>query len=102
MKLHVAPRAPNPRRVTIFMAEKGITHIELVNVDLNGKQHQTPEYLALSPFAKMPVLVLDDGRALSESRAICTYLEGLHPEPNLMGRSAEERAFIEMTDRQCT
>lgn len=101
MKLHVAPRAPNPRRVTMFMAEKGIGNIDLVNVDVNGQQHRTADFLALSPFAKLPVLVLDDGRALSESRAICTYLEGQHPEPNLMGRTAEERAFIEMADRQC-
>ena len=101
MKLHIAPRAPNPRRVQMFMAEKGITDIELVKVDLNAQQHRTPEFRALSPFSKVPTLVLDDGRALSESRAICTYLEGLHPEPNLMGRNAEERAFIEMTDRQC-
>ena len=100
MKLYVSPRAPNPRRVTLFIAEKGITGIELVEVDLNTQQHHSADYLALSPLAKVPVLVLDDGRALSESRAICTYLEGLHPEPNLMGRDATERAFIEMADRQ--
>ena len=88
MKLHIAPRAPNPRRVQMFMAEKGITDIELVKVDLNAQQHRTPEFRALSPFSKVPTLVLDDGRALSESRAICTYLEGLHPEPNLMGRTS--------------
>ncbi len=100
MKLYVATRAPNPRRVTIFMAEKGITGIELVNVDLNAQAHHSDDHLARSPLAKVPVLELDDGRSLSESRAICTYLEGLTPEPNLMGRSSEERAFIEMVDRQ--
>ena len=100
MKLYVATRAPNPRRVTIFMAEKGITGIELVTLDLNAQAHRSDDHLARSPLAKVPVLELDDGRCLSESRAICTYLEGLYPEPNLMGRSAEERAFIEMADRQ--
>lgn len=100
MKLHIGPRAPNPRRVTAFIAEKGITGIEFVPVDLNAGQHRSAEYLAKSPYAKVPMLELDDGRSLSESRAICTYLEGLHPEPNLMGRDATERAFIEMADRQ--
>ncbi len=100
MKLYVSPRAPNPRRVTVFMAEKGITGIELVTVDLNAQGHRSDDYLARSPLAKVPALELDDGRSLSESRAICSYLEGLYPEPNLMGRSAEERAFIEMADRQ--
>lgn len=100
MKLFVSPRAPNPRRVTVFMAEKGITGIELVTVDLNAQAHRSDDYLAKSPLAKVPALELDDGRSLSESRAICTYLEGLYPEPNLMGRNSEERAFIEMVDRQ--
>ena len=54
----------------------------------------------LDPLGLVPVLELDDGRALSETRAICTYLEGLYPEPNLMGKDAEERAFIEMADRR--
>jgi glutathione S-transferase len=100
MKLYLSPRAPNPRRVRAYLAEKGITDIETIEVDLNAGQHRTPEYLAKSPYAKVPTLVLADGRGLSESRAICTYLEGLYPEPNLMGRTFEERAFIEMADRQ--
>ncbi len=100
MKLYVAPRAPNPRRVQMFMAEKGIAGIELVNVDLNQGAHRSAEFLAKSPLAKVPALELDDGRVLTESRAICTYLEGLYPEPNLMGVDAEERAFIEMADRR--
>lgn len=100
MKLYVAPRAPNPRRVTMFIAEKGITGIELIDLDLNAGAHRSASYLALSPFARVPTLVLEDGRALSESRAICTYLEGLHPTPNLMGADSTERAFIEMADRQ--
>ena len=100
MKLYVSPRAPSPRRVTMFMAEKGITDIALETVEIGAGQHQSDAYRAKSPLAKVPVLELDDGRFLAESRAICTYLEGLYPEPNLMGRSTEERAFIEMADRQ--
>jgi glutathione S-transferase len=100
MKLFVAKRAPNPRRVTMFMVEKNITHIDLVNVDLNSLEHKGEAYRAKSPLAKVPALELDDGRVLTETRAICTYLEGLYPEPNLMGSSFEERAFIEMADRR--
>lgn len=100
MQLFVAHRAPNPRRVLMFLAEKGITGIQQVQVDLNAGAHKTPEFLAKNPLAKVPALQLDDGRVLCESRAICTYLEGLHPEPNLMGVDAAERAFIEMADRQ--
>jgi len=100
MKLYVAPRAPNPRRVTMFMVEKNIANIDLVNVDLNAQEHKGEAYRAKSPLAKVPALELDDGRVLTETRAICTYLEGLYPEPNLMGESFEERAFIEMADRR--
>lgn len=100
MKLYVSPRAPNPRRVTMFIAEKGLTGIEQVNVDLTANEHRSDAYRAKSPLAKVPVLELDDGRTLSETRAICTYLEGLAPHPNLMGTTFEERAFIEMADRQ--
>ena len=100
MKLYIAPRAPNPRRVTMFMVEKNITTIDLVNVDLNAQEHKGEAYRAISPLAKVPALELDDGRVLTETRAICTYLEGLYPEPNLMGNGFEERAFIEMADRR--
>ena len=100
MRLYTSPRAPNPRRVTMFMDAKGIHSIEQIDVDLNAGAHRAPEFTALNPLARVPVLVLDDGRALSETRAICTYLEGLYPEPNLMGVDATERAFIEMADRR--
>jgi glutathione S-transferase len=99
MKLYTATRAPNPRRVDMFIAEKGIDGITRVPVDLNAGEHMAPEFTARNPMSRVPVLELDDGRFLAESRAICTYLESLYPEPNLMGRSAEERAFIEMADR---
>lgn len=100
MKLYTAHRAPNPRRVLMFLAEKAITGLELVEVNLNQGAHHSPAFLAKSPLAKVPALELDDGRVLTETRAICTYFEGLHPEPNLMGLDFEERAFIEMADRR--
>ena len=100
MKLYVSPGAPSPRRVMMFMVKKSIAGIDLVNVDLNANEHKGEAYRAKSPLAKVPALELDDGRVLTETRAICTYLEGLHPEPNLMGENFEERAFIEMMDRR--
>ena len=100
MKLYTAARAPNPRRVDMFLAEKGVGDIERVLIDLNAGEHREAGFLARNPLATLPVLELDDGRCLAESRAICSYLETLYPEPNLMGRSGEERAFIEMADRQ--
>ena len=100
MQLHYAPRAPNPRRVQMFMAEKGITGITLVPVDLNQGEHFSAAFRTKSPQAKVPALELDDGRVLTETRAICSYLEGLYPETNLMGADFDERAFIEMADRR--
>lgn len=100
MKLYTAPYAPNPRRVMMFLAEKGVTDIEIVSLDLTKGEHRSEEFRAKSPLAQIPTLELDDGRTLTESRAICTYIEALHPEPNLMGRDAYERAFIEMWDRR--
>ncbi|MFL6674424.1 MAG: glutathione S-transferase family protein [Massilia sp.] len=100
MKLYVSSFAPNPRRVTMFVAEKGISGIETIHIDLMKGEHRSEGYLAKNPFARVPALELDDGRVLCETRAICTYLEGLYPEPNLMGGDFEERAFIEMDDRR--
>ena len=100
MKLWVSPRAPSPRRVLMFIAEKGIAGIELATVEIGRDEHRSADYRARSPLAKVPVLELDDGRVLGETRAICSYLEGLHPAPNLMGDGYEEHAFIEMTDRR--
>lgn len=100
MKLYISPRAPNPRRVQMFIAEKGIRGIEEVVVEIGKNEHRSSDFRAKSPLAKVPVLELDDGRMLGETRAICSYLEGLYPEPNLMGASFEERAFIEMADRR--
>jgi glutathione S-transferase len=100
MKLYTARLAPNPRRVTMFLAEKGLSDtVERVEMDL-ATDTKTDEHLARHPLGLLPVLELDDGTHLSESRAICSYLEAVHPEPNLMGYSPEERAFIEMFDRR--
>lgn len=91
--------APNPRRVRIFMAEKGI---ESPRVDLNLMENEarTPEFLAKNSLGHVPVLELDDGTVLTESVAICRYLEALHPEPPLFGRDSLERAKVDMWDRR--
>ena len=100
MKLYDSKRAPNPRRVRWFMAEKGITDIEVVQIDLFKNEHRTPDYLARAGLPNVPALELDDGTTITESVAICRYLESLHPEPNLFGRSPEEIAVIEMWTRR--
>jgi glutathione S-transferase len=84
----------------MFMAEKGITGITLVPVDLNQGEHFSAAFRTKSPQAKVPALELADGRVLTETRAICSYLEGLYPETNLMGVGFDEHAFIEMADRR--
>mgnify|MGYP000858804935 FL=1 len=100
MKPYVSPLAPSPRRVPMFLVEKDISGIELVNIDLTANEHKGEAYRAKSPLAKVPALGLDDGRVLTETRAICTWLEGRYPDPNLMGLDYDERAFIEMADRR--
>lgn len=89
----------NPVRVSIFAEEKGID-IPFVPVDLFGGEHKQPEFLARNPTAQIPVLELDDGTCISETVAICRYLERLHPEPPLMGRTPLEEATIEMWNRR--
>lgn len=64
------------------------------------QEHKSAEYRDVSPFSQVPALVLDDGTRLTESRAICTYFEGIFPEPNLMGADPKEKALIEMWDRR--
>ena len=85
----------HPRRVRIFMAEKGIS-IERREVDAAGGANARPDFLQLNPLGKLPVLELDDGSVIAESLAICRYLEVLHPNPPLMGRTPQETAHIEM------
>jgi glutathione S-transferase len=99
MKLIDQPRAPNPRRVNIFLAEKGI-EIPTEELNIPGKEHLTPEIKSLNPVQTLPILVLDDGTAISESVAICRYFEELQPEPPLMGTTPLEKATIEMWQRR--
>ena len=99
MKLYNHAHAPNPRRVRIFAAEKGI-ELALEEVDILAGQNRTSEFLAKNSSGAVPVLELDDGSHLSESVAICRYLEGLHPEPNLLGRDPREQAEIERWNRR--
>ena len=91
--------APNPRRVRIFMAEKAIS-IPLVPVSMRAGAHKSPEFIAKNSLGQVPVLELDDGSTLSESIAICRYLEELHPAPALFGDGAWRRAQIDMWIRR--
>jgi glutathione S-transferase len=100
MKLYDSRRAPNPRRVRWFLAEKGVGDIEVVDVDLFGGQHKSAEYLERAGIANVPALTLDDGATITESLAICRYLESLYPAPNLFGRDPKETAVIEMWTRR--
>jgi len=91
--LYVASFAPNPRRVRIYLREKGITDIEIVKLDMMQGEHRTDEFKAdKNPLAALPVLELDDGATLTESQAIIEYLEELYPEPSLLGTTPLERA----------
>ena len=99
MKIYDFALAPNPRRLRIFVAEKGLK-IPTEQVDIFQGKNRTPEMLAKNPAGGLPVLELDDGSHLAESVAICRYLEGLHPEPNLMGKDSREQAEIEMWNRR--
>ena len=98
VRLYDQPRAPNPRRVNIFLAEKGI-EIPKVDINLIGGEHKQADYLGKAGVPQVPALELDDGTVLLESVAICRYLEALKPEPNLMGRDAMEQVTIEMWQR---
>ena len=98
MKLFDFPKAPNPRRVKIFAHEKDI-ELELINCDMGKREHKTPEFLAKNPSGKIPVLELENGECISESIAICRYLELIKPEPNLFGKDAYEIAYIESRNR---
>ena len=99
MKLYDGGRAPNPRRVKVFLAEKGLT-VPLEQVDLGALAHKKPEYTAINPLQRVPALELDDGTILTESMAICRYFEALHPEPRLFGQGAKDEAMVEMWQRR--
>jgi len=91
--------APNPRRVRIFIAEKGIDLPE-TQVQMRKREHKSEEHLARNSLGQLPTLVLDDGTAISESISICRYLETLHPEPPMFGRTAVEQATVDMWIRR--
>jgi len=95
MKFYDCKTAPSPRRVRIFLAEKGID-IETVQIDLGKGEQFSNEFRALNPDCTVPVLQLDDGSGISEVTAICQYVEELHPEPALFGSSPEDRARVSM------
>lgn len=101
MKLYHSPKAPNPERVTQFLSAKGrLGGVEIEEISIMKQEHKTDDYRKVSPFSQVPALILDDGTQLTESRAICTYFEGIFPEPNLMGVDPKEKALIEMWDRR--
>src|SRR5215467_14854343 len=99
MKLYDFRLFPNPRRTRIFIAEKAL-QIPIEQVDALAGANRTPEFLKKNPSGGLPVLELDDGSYPAESVAICRYLEGLHPDPNLLGRDLREQAEIERWNRR--
>lgn len=99
MKLYQDSAAPNPRRVRIYLAEKGIEGVELVEVSIARNEQKSREHLQRNPLGLVPVLELDDGRVLREAPVICSYLEELYPDPPLLGTDPYERATIAQWDR---
>lgn len=99
MLLYTTARAPNPRRVEIFLREKSIV-LPSKHIDIGRLEHRSEDYGKINPLQQMPSLELDDGTILTESIAICRYFEELHPEPALFGVGARERAEIEMWQRR--
>jgi glutathione S-transferase len=93
MKFYDCSTAPSPRRVRIFLAEKGIS-VPTVQVDLRNGEQFSPAFRAINPDATVPVLELDNGTRIADAIGICVYFEQTHPQPPLMGESAEEKAVI--------
>jgi glutathione S-transferase len=99
MKLYDSSLAPNPRRVRIFLAEKGIS-VPVEQVDIAKAANRQPDFLARNPMGGVPVLELDDGTCIAESVAICRYFEEIQPAPPLFGTDAKDRALVEMWNRR--
>jgi glutathione S-transferase len=99
MKLYEYKMAPNPRRVSIFLAEKGI-EVPSEQVDIGKAENRKPDFMAKNPMGELPVLELDDGTHIAESVAICRYFEEIHPDPPLMGTGAKDKAVVEMWNRR--
>ena len=101
MKLYDSLRAPNPRRVRWFLAEKGAqAEVEIIDVSIFNGEHRQADYVGKAGLANVPMLEMDDGTAITESVAICRYLESVFPEPNMFGRDPKEVAVIEMWCRR--
>jgi glutathione S-transferase len=99
MRLFDGGKAPNPRRVRVFLAEKGID-VPLVPIDMGAMEHRGEAVTSRNPLRRLPVLELDDGTIITESIAICRYFEEVHPEPALFGRGAVGKALVEMWQRR--
>src|SRR5262245_4688394 len=99
MKLYDGGRAPNPRRVRIYLAEKGI-NVPLEEVDLGALAQKSPAFAAINPVQRVPALQLDDGTVIAESIALCRYFEALHPQPPLFGKGPKDEAVVEMWQRR--
>src|SRR5258708_20842256 len=100
MKLYGAPKpAPNPRRVRMFLAKKGVALAE-TPLDLMQREHKSDEHRARNSLGQVPTLELDDGTTISETVAICRYFEETHPEPALFGRTPVEKALVDMWIRR--
>jgi glutathione S-transferase len=99
VKLYQSTGAPNPRRVTVFLAEKGI-EIEKVEVSIAKGEHSLPDFIEKNPLGRVPIIELDDGSYLAETVAICRYFEGIQPEPPLFGLDNVDRAKVEMWNRR--
>ena len=99
MKIYEFTQAPNPRRVRVFLAEKGIT-VPLEQVNIAAGDNRKPEFLKINPMGGLPVLELDDGTRIAESVAICRYFEEKQPNPPLFGTDAKDKAVVEMWNRR--
>lgn len=100
MKFYDCAPAPSPRRVRMFLAEKGLT-VPTVQIDLRAGEQLRPEFLKLNPWATVPVIELDDGTAISEASACCRYIEEAHPQPPLLGTTPKDKGVIAMWDHRC-
>ena len=96
MKIYSSPVAPSPKKVLVFISEKGIKDIEVEDLDIGKMEHKTEKYKKIAPNSRIPALVLDNGDVILETTAICRYLECLHPNPNMFGENPDEIAQIEM------
>jgi glutathione S-transferase len=101
MKIYDYPGFPNPLRVRMAVAEKGLTHAtEFVTVDVPAGAHKRPDFIAKNPAGAVPVLELEDGTMIAECTAITEYLDHLVGEPELTGRTPKERALVHMMQRR--